>query len=360
DSTPACARTIGTLLPGAGQRHSCTVNAGADSFVSSATATGTDPVKRQVSATDDAPYTVLHPALELTQEIHGGPFRPGDAVTATLTVTNTGDVPLTAVTIRNEPCAKTFDRLEPGAAQKFDCAATAPADDEVSTAKATATAPVGPPITATDTDKIDVIHPAVRLTIDATPETVRAGDEVTFTVTARNTGDVPLTAVSVVDEQTTCGNKFGTVEAGAVKTYTCSRKAAGDDFGQALEITGIDPTGRTVQSAGDAKVDVVHPGIAVMKDATPYEVRPGDTVTFSILVKNTGDVPLADVSVVDDHTPSCARTVGELAVDAEISYTCTTIAGKVGFTGKATATGQDPTRRPVTTSGEATFVVRMS
>ena len=234
------------------------------------------------------------------------------------------------------------------------------ADDEVSTAKATATAPVGPPVTATDADKIDVIHPAVQLTVDATPKTVRAGDEVTFTVTARNTGDVPLTAVSVVDEQTTCANKFDTVEAGAVKTYTCSRKAPADDFGQVLEITGIDPTGRTVQSAGDAKVDVVHPAIAVMKDATPYEVRPGDTVTFSILVKNTGDVPLADVNVVDDHTPSCAHSAGELAVDAEISYTCTTIAGKVGFTGTATVTGQDPTHRPVTTSGEATFVVRMS
>jgi hypothetical protein len=95
-----------------------------------------------------------------------------------------------------------------------------------------------------------------------------------------------------------------------------------------------------------------------MKDATPYEVHQGDTITFSILVKNTGDVPLTAVSVVDDHTTSCAHTSPDLAADAEITYTCTTIAGKEGFTGKATATGQDPTGRPVTASGEATFVVR--
>ncbi|MFF1606187.1 hypothetical protein ACFVYA_00290 [Amycolatopsis sp. NPDC058278] len=360
DSTPACAQTIGTLLPGARQRRSCKVDAGTDSFVSSATANGTDPVKRQVSATDDAAYTVLHPALELTQDVHGGPFRPGDTVTSTLTVTNTGDVPLTAVHIQSRSCAKTFDQLEAGATQKSDCVTTAPADDEARTARATADAPVGPPLTAADTDEIDVIHPAVKLTIDATPRTVRAGDEVTFAVTAHNTGDVPLTGVSVVDEQTTCANKFDTVPAGAVKTYTCTRKAPGDDFAQALEITGIDPSGRTVQSVGDAKVDVVHPEIAVMKDAAPYELREGGTVTFSILVKNTGDVPLADVRVVDDHTPSCAHTAPELAVDAEISYTCTTIAGKVGFRSKATATGQDPARRPVTASGEAAFVVRMS
>jgi hypothetical protein len=115
-----------------------------------------------------------------------------------------------------------------------------------------------------------------------------------------------------------------------------------------------------VQSTGDAKVDVVHPEIAVMKDATPYEVREGDTVTFSILVKNTGDVPLTGLTVADDHTPSCARTAPDLPVEAEISYKCTTVAGKAGFTGKAIASGQDPTRRPVSASGEATFVVRMS
>jgi hypothetical protein len=198
----------------------------------------------------------------------------------------------------------------------------------------------------------------VKLTADASPQAVRVGDEVTFTVVVRNTGDVPLTAVSVVDEQSSCAKKFDTVAAGAAKTYTCTRKAPDDDFSEAIEVTGTDPSGRTVHSAGDAEVDVVHPEIAVMKDATPYVVREGGTVTFSVLVKNTGDVPLADVTVVDDHTPSCAHTVPELAADAEIAYTCTTTAGKEGFTGKATASGQDPTGRPVTASGEATFVVR--
>ena len=61
---------------------------------------------------------------------------------------------------------------------------------------------------------------------------------------------------------------------------------------------------------------------------------------------------------MDDHTPSCAHTGPDLAVDAEITYTCTTIAGKTGFTGKATVAAQDPNGSPVTASGDATFVVR--
>ncbi|WIY04620.1 hypothetical protein QRX60_12505 [Amycolatopsis mongoliensis] len=356
--TPACAQSIGTLPPGALQHHSCTVNAGTDSFVSSATATGTDPTNRQVSATDEAAYTVLHPALSVTHDTKG-PFRQGDTVPFTVTVTNTGDVPLTAVTLTDgqaPTCARTFDKLEAGQAQKYDCTMTAPNDDVVSTVEAKATAPVGPPITAGAPAKVDVIHPEVQLTKNAKPGTVRVGDEVTFTIDVRNTGDVPLTSVSIVDDD--CAAKFDKLDVAATQTYTCTRKAPDDDFTATAEVTGTDPTHRSVQSKAEAKVDVVHPEIALMKDAAPYQVHPGDTVTFSILVKNTGDVPLTAVSVVDDHTTSCAHTTPDLTVDGEITYTCTTIAGKEGFTGKATVTGQDPTGRPVTASGEATFTVR--
>ncbi|MEV6643422.1 hypothetical protein [Amycolatopsis sp. NPDC051371] len=353
--TPACAQPIGTLPPGALQHHSCTVNAGTDSFVSSATAIGTDPTNRQVSATDDASFTVLHPALSITQDTKG-PFREGDTVPLAITVTNTGDVALTGVNV-SEPCVKAFDSLEPGAAQKFDCTTTAPHDDVVSTAKATATPPIGPPVAAEDADQIDVIHPAVKITQQAKPSTVRVGDDVTFTITVTNTGDVPLTSVSAMSDEP-CARKFGTLAAGENRSYTCTRKAPDDDFTATAEVTGIDPANRSVQSKTEAKVDVVHPEIALMKDATPYEVHPGDTVTFSILVKNTGDAPLTAVSVADDHTASCAHTAPGLAADAEITFTCTAVAGKEGFTGKATVTGQDPTGRPVTASGEASFVVR--
>ncbi|MEV4143159.1 hypothetical protein AB0J40_05785 [Amycolatopsis sp. NPDC049691] len=352
---PACAQTIGTLLPGASQHHSCTVDAGTDNFVSSATAKGTDPTNRQVSATDDAAYSVVHPGLSVTQEVHGGPFRPGDTVTSTITVANTGDVALTDV--KADPCAKAFDRLEAKQEKKYDCVTTAPQDDVVSTAKATAAAPIGPPVAAEDSDELDVIHPAVKITEDAKPGTVREGDDVTFTITVTNAGDVPLTSVSATGKEP-CAKEIGPLAAGEKRVYTCTRKAQADDFTDTVGVTGMDPGNRSVQSTAEAKVDVVHPEIALMKDATPYEVREGATVTFSILVKNTGDVPLTAVSVVDDHTTSCAHTVGNLAVDAEITYTCTTIAGKTGFTGRATVTGQDPTGRPVQAAGEATFVVR--
>ncbi len=360
--TPSCAQTIGSLLPGAEQHHSCTVTAGTDSFTNTATATGTDPTDRQVTATDNASYTVLHPGLAITKDVKGGPFREGDAVTFTITVENTGDAPLTAVTVTDElapACAKTFETLAPKEKQTYDCTMTAPADDVVNRAEVTGQPPTGPPLDADDTAEVDVIHPAVKITKEASPTTVREGDEVTFTIVVTNTGDVPLSTVVVTDDRTpACAKTFDTLALAGVQTYTCTTKAPSDDFTNTAGVTGTDPTGRPVTSTATAAVDVIHPQLALMKDATPYEVREGDTVTFAILVKNTGDVPLTDVTVADDRTPACAHTVATLAPDAEETYTCTTVAGRDGFTNTATATGQDPTNRPVTATGSATFVVQ--
>ncbi|HKN55326.1 MAG TPA: hypothetical protein VJX66_22715 [Amycolatopsis sp.] len=354
---PPCAHSIASLPPGAELRYACTITAGTDSFTNSATVTAEDPAHRQVKASADASVTVLHPGLALTKEVKGGPFREGDTVTFAITLTNTGDVPLTAVKVEDDgDCAKTFDKLDAAATQQYECTKTAPADDVVSVAKASGKPPTGAPVTATGEATVDVIHPAVKIAKDPAQHMARPGDDVTFTVTVTNTGDVALKALSVKDDQ--CAKQLGVLGAESVTKYTCTGKVPADDFTTVATVSGNDPTGRPVTATGAATVDVIHPELALMKDATPYLVREGDKVTFTILVKNTGDVPLTELSVVDDHTPACAHKIAALGVDAEETYTCTTVAGAQGFTNTARATGQDPTQRAVTASGDAAFVVQ--
>ena len=193
----------------------------------------------------------------------------------------------------------------------------------------------------------------MKITKEASPKTVREGDEVTFTIVVTNTGDVPLSTVAVTGKKPGCAKTFETLA--PESRSTPAPKAPPDDFTKTAGVTGADPTGAPCNRA-EAKVDVIHPRLALMKDATPYEVREGDTVSFTILVKNVGDVPLTDVTVVDDRTRP-ARIPRRPGVDGEKTYRCTTVAGE-GFTNTATATGQDPTNRPVTATGDATFVVR--
>ncbi|WIX80885.1 hypothetical protein QRX50_09030 [Amycolatopsis carbonis] len=358
EKAPVCARPDGgtTLAPGATDHYTCTTQAGPDGYTNTAKVTAADPLGGTVTATADAAFTVVHPGLSLTRTVHGGPFRAGDAVTTTLTVTNTGDSPVTAVQVTDDQtpaCAKIFDTLAPGAKQSYDCTSPAPADDSVLTAHATGIPATGPPLTAAADAKIDVIHPAITVKPVAAQHQARPGDDVTITVTVTNTGDTPLTNITL----TGCPHTENQLATGAAATYTCTVKAAPDDFTTTVNATANDPTTRPVTASGATDVDVIHPEIAIMTDAEPYQVREGDTVTFSVLVKNVGDVPLTKVSVVDDHTAACAHDVATLAPDAEDTHTCTTVAGKTGFTSTTKAAGTDPTQRTVTASSQASFEV---
>ncbi|WP_326567204.1 hypothetical protein VSH64_35975 [Amycolatopsis rhabdoformis] len=357
EKTPACARADGTTLaPGATDQYTCTTKAGPDGYTNLAKVTGTDPLGGTVTATAGAAFTVLHPGLSLSRTVHGGPFRAGDAVTTTLTVTNTGDSPVTAITITDATipaCAKTFATLAPGAKQSYDCTAPAPADDTVLTAHAIGRPTTGPALTATADATIDVIHPALTVKPVAAQPQARQNDDVTITVTVTNTGDTPLTKITL----TGCPHDLDQLATGAAATYTCTVKAAPDDFSTTVNATANDPTTRPVTASGTTSIDVIHPELALMTDAEPYQVRQGDTVTFSVLVKNVGDVPLTKITLTDDHTPACAHDVAALAPDAEETYTCTTVAGATGFTSTTKATGTDPIHRAVTASAQASFEV---
>lgn len=55
------------------------------------------------------------------------------------------------------------------------------------------------------------------------------------------------------------------------------------------------------------------PAIDLQKKADPT-IRPGGTVTFTLVVRNTGNVDLADVDVTDPAYPACARKFPRLPV----------------------------------------------
>jgi uncharacterized repeat protein (TIGR01451 family) len=52
----------------------------------------------------------------------------------------------------------------------------------------------------------------------------------------------------------------------------------------------------------------------------------GATVTWRIVVHNTGEATLTDISVSDPTTPSCATTIPTLAAGASATYDCTSTA----------------------------------
>ena len=152
-------------------------------------------------------------------------------------------------------------------------------------------------------------------------EISKVGDTVTYTITVTNTGDVPLTKVSVSDDLLPNVNAaFATTLASGDSeshqfVYTVPGGAP-DPLVNEVEAIYEDSTGQAFSDMATATVDLVHPSIEVTKTANPTVGEVGDTITYTITVENTGDVALILDSVEDTLLGSLAGFASTLGVGA--------------------------------------------
>jgi uncharacterized repeat protein (TIGR01451 family) len=168
---PACARTsaeipaLASMAPAASVTYSCTRANVQESFTNVAVATGTPPSGADVSDDDDARVVIRvpHPALTIVKSPKSQEVSVGGTATFQITVTNTGDVSLTNVTVTDASspdCNRSLGTLDPGQSVTYTCtrANVTAAFDNV--AVATATPPVGSNVSATDSAPVAVRAPA--------------------------------------------------------------------------------------------------------------------------------------------------------------------------------------------------------
>jgi uncharacterized repeat protein (TIGR01451 family) len=315
---------------------------------------------------------------------------PGDVIAYRFTVTNTGTVTLTNVAVNDtvappsdpanlSPVTCPVTTLAPGASTTFTATYTVTQADlnhgsADNTATAAGTPPSGPPFTSPTVPLSVPItgSPALTVVKKTSPAHVSApGAIITDSFDVTNTGNVPLTNVTVTDTVTppsdpanlspvTCPVTSlapGTSMTCAA-TYTVTQ--ADIDHGKAGDsatATGTPPSGPPVTSppSGASVPAVQHPGIAVVKTAAKDPLTlVGELIHYSFLVTNTGNVTLTKVGVTDVVAPSdpanltavtCPHPV--LAPRASISCTATytvtaadVALGSVGNT--ATAYGTPP------------------
>ncbi|MFI9333094.1 Ig-like domain-containing protein, partial [Kitasatospora sp. NPDC052868] len=213
---------------------------------------------------------------------------------------------------------------------------------------------------------------------------VPAGAPVPVTMTVRNNGSLALTNVVVTDNTTSgpaltglsCdfsalgGPATGTTWAGpfqAGATFDCTGTVPamqpGTQETDTSTVTATDTTGvqLTASDAFNAVTPPAAPALTIAKSVTPATVSAaGDTVTYSFLVTNTGNVDLTAVGVTETAfsgtgtAPTASCPVTTLAPGA--STTCTATYGVTQadidagiVTNAATAHGTPPTGSPVTT-----------
>jgi hypothetical protein len=217
-----CDQKIGTLAAHAKVTRPCTFAASADDYQATTAASGVslagDPLITQQTSKVD----VLHPGLRATTATDPMTALPGQTVTFTTTVTNTGDTPLYGLSGRaGGGCAPMQGQLDPGATSTVDC--TAPAGDQTGEVTSTVTAAdkIGGHVEASASVQVRVVYP--RLTISAAWAKDRAedGELVPVTITVGNPSDLPIDEVEVTGEPAACRRAFPVLPAREHVTYTC-------------------------------------------------------------------------------------------------------------------------------------------
>ncbi len=120
----------------------------------------------------------------------------------------------------------------------------------------------------------------------------------------------------------TGGDQDTTLETGETWNYSCTHVVTATDpdpLPNTVTVTGTGPNGQ-VSDTDTHSVDIIHPAIQIVKTARPTSVGPGETVTYTFRVTNTGDVTLFDVKVTDNKLGNIC-TIAQL--DVGETETCT-------------------------------------
>ena len=201
-----CDQTIGAMgetgTETASHTYSCSSILDPGTTVVTATATGTvSDGGKTVSDTAEAEVVVFDAVLGIEISPREQTIREGETVNFTVTVSNAGDADLTDVTVEAPDtapgCSMTLGTVTAGQEVSNDCTSEALAENAGVTMTVSGTAPDDGPVSDSDTVSVRVIHPNSEANV-ALVESLSFSLVVhVLTITETNTGDSPLTDVSV-------------------------------------------------------------------------------------------------------------------------------------------------------------------
>ncbi|RLV56181.1 DUF11 domain-containing protein [Aeromicrobium phragmitis] len=363
-----------------------------------ATVTGTTPDGDQLTSAPSTTTTPTEaPAAGITvvksADLDAG-YQPGQEVTYRFVVTNTGNVPLADVAVNEVAFSGTGDlsaitcpttTLAAGAQVVCEATYTLTTDDvdagEVTnTATATGTPGDGTPVTSAPSEYTIPLpaDPGISVVKSADPGTIAAaGQTVTYSFLVTNTGNVTMTDVAVNETDFSGSGELSAVDcptatlyAGQVVTCTATYTVtqadvdAGGSLTNTATVTGTPPDGTPLTSTpSTSTVEVTQsPALSVLKTADVDAGEVGQTITYSFLVTNTGNVTISDPTVNDtefsgtgDLSAISCPDEDTLAPGEEITCTATYTLTQADIdsgevTNTATVSGTSPTGDPVTST----------
>ena len=312
-----------------------------------------------------------------SEPANGKTYALGETITYQITATNDGNLTLTNVTVTDELTGDEWPirALAPDKSQTFFTTYTVTEADilagevlNVATGKGTSPDPDEPDVPVEPGEDPEPTDPkeghlTIKKETTSKPANGKAyalGETITYKITATNDGNLTLTDITVTDELT--GDEWPVASLAPDKSqtfftaYTVTEKdiLAGDVLnvatGKGTSPDPDEPDVPVVPGEDPEPTDDVNPSLSVVKtvtstpeDETGY--MEGETITYSIVVTNTGNVPYTNVKVEDELTGD-EWTIPTLAVGESRTFTATYTVTEAdvearGVTNTATAKADD-------------------
>ena len=331
----------------------------------------TSPITARASTTTTC-SDVLTPSIQVTKVCPPGPLAPGQALVYSGTVTNTGNVTLTnVVVVSDQPAANTVvftaASLAPGAGAAFTGTYTAPVTCSTTSALvARGTSICGVPVSSTASSTCPILTaPSILVTAVCSTNTVAPGGVLTYSGSVANTGNIPLNNVVVVSDRPAPNTPIftaATLAPGASAKFTGSYTVPANNT--CAVTTTISGTGKDVCTGNGVTnttaitcTATTTPAIVVSLSCPAVPVATGASITYSGTVRNSGNVTLNNVVVVNPALTTTVLTVASLAPGASANFTSTftTPADACSVSSTVTASGSDAcTSALVSNSASAT------
>lgn len=319
-------------------KYTCTKANVFSDFENVASVAAVDVLNVSRSATSNpVKVNVNRPDLRLSKKPLVPFVEEGKAITWTLTISNVGQLDLTAgsLTTANfliDPVCKTLTpttvanaTLAKGAVWTFTCAAdpaiTFLSDEVKNTATAVFKTPANATIIDTDSAEVDVYRNSLNLKKSPRSSFVLKGSDAIFdfsvSVVSRP-GTPAQTLSNVVVEDALCPGGKATYKSGdngdqklqstEVWSFECTVSKVQSSLTNTAKASALDSNNRSVSDIDSAVLTVINAQLTVKKSTGTPIVNPGQTVNFDIEVSNTGDNNLSIISVTD--TPSAGACIG--------------------------------------------------
>ncbi len=338
------------------------------------------PAENEVPTPDAAPGLRSVKQATLADANGNGVADAGEQIAYTIVVTNTGNVTLTDVSV-DDPKAgaltpASVPSLAPRASAQFVAAPYVVTDADVengsvdNTATATGTPPSGTPVTSTSSTQTETVDPGLSIVKSAELDDVNdngvadPGETITYTFVATNTGNTRLENVVVNDPRVdSVTPASATIDVGSAQRFSAVYEVTEQDIIDGGEIsnsataTGSIPGGgeiTTPPSIVTVPPAPVREGLTLVKTSELADTNNNgvadldETITYSFLAENTGNVTLTNVSITDDRVSDLSPVDVTLAPGASETFTAAPYtvtqedvdAGEV--VNEATATGTSP------------------